>query len=422
MNYLDVALPLALPGPLTYSIPDDLAARAVPGARVVVPVRGREMVGIVTALDRPAPAAAARPVLAAPDGSPLLGADLLTLAGWIAGHYAASPGLVLRSMLPAALFSESVPVVRRTGDLPAAAGAADDVLRLLAGARGAAGVKLSRIREAAGTTGLRLLHRLADEGIVEFVTLPPRTRTPERTGRVFTLADPVLTLLERDERFKRSPRQRETYDTIESRGVAASAEQLQQAGISAAALRALIAAGLVRQGAERRDRDPFAAFSASAPPGEPTAQQRAALAVLDALGPGEVGLLFGVTGSGKTLVYLEYLRRLVDAGESAIVLVPEIGLTPQTVARFRGVFGDRVAVLHSGLSDGERYDAWRALQSGRKRVAVGARSAVFAAVPRLGAIVVDEEHDGSYKQAEPAPRSRCTGSPHSRQASAGRWR
>jgi primosomal protein N' (replication factor Y) len=117
-----------------------------------------------------------------------------------------------------------------------------------------------------------------------------------------------------------------------------------------------------------------------------------------------VALLLGVTGSGKTLVYLEYLRRLVDAGRSAIVLVPEIGLTPQTVARFRGVFGDRVAVLHSGLSDGERYDAWRALYDGRRMVAVGARSAVFAAVPRLGAIVVDEEHDASYKQADPAPR------------------
>jgi len=342
--------------------------------------------------------------LAAPDGSPLLGADLLSLAEWTASYYAASPGLVLRAMLPAALFSESVPIVRRTGDLPRAAGAADAALALLGGARGAAGVKLSRIRQAAGTTGLRLLHRLADEGVVEFVTLPPRTSTPERTGRVFTLAAPVLSLLERDERFRRSPRQRETYDAIESRGGAASAEQLHQAGVSASALRALIAAELVVQGAERRERDPFAAFSASAPPNEPTAQQRAALGGLNALGPGDVALLFGVTGSGKTLVYLEYLRRLVDAGQSAIVLVPEIGLTPQTVARFRGVFGDRVAVLHSGLSDGERYDAWRALQSGTRRVAVGARSAVFAAVPKLGAIVVDEEHDGSYKQAEPAPR------------------
>src|SRR3970282_482653 len=106
------------------------------------------------------------------------------------------------------------------------------------------------------------------------------------------------------------------------------------------------------------------------------------------------------TGSGKTVVYLEALRAEVEQGRGAIVLVPEIALTPQTVARVRGVFGDTVAVLHSGLSDGERADAWRALASGRRRVVVGARSAVFAPVVNLAAVVVDEEHDASYKHGD----------------------
>ncbi|OLB06900.1 MAG: primosomal protein N', partial [Gemmatimonadetes bacterium 13_2_20CM_1_70_33] len=109
-------------------------------------------------------------------------------------------------------------------------------------------------------------------------------------------------------------------------------------------------------------------------------------------------LIQGVTGSGKTLVYLDVLRSVVASGNGAILLVPEIALTPQTVARVRGVFGDQVAVLHSALSDGERADAWRALRRGQRRVAVGPRSAVFAPVQRLGAIVVDEEHEPSYKQ------------------------
>src|SRR5205085_12520749 len=111
----------------------------------------------------------------------------------------------------------------------------------------------------------------------------------------------------------------------------------------------------------------------------------------------------GVTGSGKTLVYLELLRALEESDKGAIVLVPEIALTPQTVSRFRAVFGDRVAVLHSALSDGERYDAWLALKRGERRIAVGARSAIFAPLDRLGAIIIDEEHESTYKQGE-APR------------------
>jgi primosomal protein N' (replication factor Y) len=178
---------------------------------------------------------------------------------------------------------------------------------------------------------------------------------------------------------------------------------VDQLGFGDGLVRALLRSGLARLELAERFRDPFAGTPATAPPTEATPDQQAALAAIEALPHGRSALLFGVTGSGKTFVYLEAVRRALAAGRGAIVLVPEIGLTPQIVSRLRGAFGDQVAVLHSGLSDGERADAWRLLRRGVRRVAVGARSAVFAPVADLGIIVVDEEHEASYKNNE-APR------------------
>ena len=409
--FVDVALPLALSTALTYSVPADLAGRVKAGCRVVVPVLRREVVGIVTATGRPAPAAAARAIIAAPDAEPVLDAALVALARHVGRYYAAPPGLVLRAMLPAALFSVGRPMVRlEAGALEGPAGAAlrragdapSQAVARLFRVPGRA-VPLAAVRRAAGGAGLKLVQRLAAEGAAQVVTLPPRTAAPERTERMVELVRRYEHLLDLDARFARTPKQREAYETLAALGGRASAPALERRGISRSALAALVARGDARSVLEARMRDPFAALRTSPPPAEPTAAQRDAVAALGALAPGGVALLFGVTGSGKTLVYLEHVRAVVASGRGAIVLVPEIALTPQTVARLRGVFQDDVAVLHSGLSDGERYDAWRSLREGRRRVAIGARSAVFAPIPRLGAIVLDEEHDPSYKQGE-APR------------------
>jgi primosomal protein N' (replication factor Y) len=224
------------------------------------------------------------------------------------------------------------------------------------------------------------------------------------TERRLELAGEPLTLIERDTRFARRVKQRRLYETLEQLGGSVPVKHLKDTlGMSDAVIRALADSGLARVVKAERLRDPFEGHPGTPPPEELTAEQAAALDRIDGLAPGSGALLFGVTGSGKTLVYLRAVERAVAAGRGAIVLVPEIGLTPQMVSRVRGMFGSDVAVLHSGLSDGERADAWRLLRRGERRVAVGARSAVFAPVKDLGLIVVDEEHEASYKNGE-APR------------------
>src|SRR5712692_6657338 len=337
-RYAEIVLPVPVSSTYSYEIPLALADRVAPGARVVVPVQQRRLVGVVAAVDVAAPGVAARAILAAPDREPAISPALLELGRWIGRYYGTPLGLALRALLPGALW---------------------------------------RVDRPTGPT--------------------------EGAERVVTLAAALPSLLERERAFKRSPKRRAAYEVLEALGGSAPLRHLvARLGLSRSALDGLVAQRLARYADVPRPRDPFAELS-SPPPAELTPDQRRVVAGILATPPERPALIQGVTASGKTLVYLEVLRHVVATGGGAILLVPEIALTPQTVARVRGVFGDQVAVLHSGLSDGERADAWRALRRGERRVAVGPRSAVFAPVARLGAIVVDEEHESSYKQGT-APR------------------
>lgn len=338
-HLIDVALPVPLFRTFTYAVPDADAARVPPGTRVVVPFRREKLVGVVTGPADPAVAARvqAKDVLAIPDEEPVVDERMLALVRWISEYYVAPLGIVLRSVLPAALSGASDP-------------------------------------------------------------------TPsQRTRRVVSIREHLPSLIRRERVFARAPQQRALYELVEALGGRAPLEHLtEQLRFSPSVLKGLVARGFVEVTHEVVARDPFATRPlAEEHRHAPTPAQQAAIDALRAAHPGETFLLHGITGSGKTLVYLELLRHVVhERGRGAIVLVPEIALTPQTVDRFRSVFGDAVAVLHSALSDGERYDAWLALRRGERRIAVGARSAIFAPIPDVGAIVVDEEHEASYKQAE----------------------
>ncbi|MBO7482704.1 MAG: primosomal protein N' [Kiritimatiellae bacterium] len=200
-------------------------------------------------------------------------------------------------------------------------------------------------------------------------------------------------------------RQRWLYDQVVRLGGGWMRQLCDELKTTPSSLRALGQKGLLTVAARQRRRDPLAGRRVL--PSKPlplNGEQSAALAKIAGLGSGGSGpstlLLHGVTGSGKTEVYLQAIAAELAAGRGAIVMVPEIALTPQTVQRFASRFGDRVAVLHSALSEGERYDEWHRIRSGEARVVVGPRSAVFAPVRGLGLVVVDEEHETSYKQED----------------------
>ncbi|MBU1910355.1 MAG: primosomal protein N' [Verrucomicrobia bacterium] len=203
---------------------------------------------------------------------------------------------------------------------------------------------------------------------------------------------------------RKAPKQAAVLDALRSGGSAFLNDLARAAGTNSSTIRALEKKGWVHIGRHTVDRDPLAGHTLLRT--EPLVlmpQQKEALDLvcraMDTLDP-PVVLLYGVTGSGKTEVYLQAIQRVLDRGQGAIVLVPEISLTPQTIERFHGRFGNTIAVLHSHLGEGERHDEWHRVRQGRARVVIGARSALFAPVDKLGLIVVDEEHEPTYKQEE----------------------
>jgi primosomal protein N' (replication factor Y) len=243
----------------------------------------------------------------------------------------------------------------------------------------------------------------APPGEVFALCLPPAMRRgqaaiPPAGERVWTLSaagrqmDP--------DSLTRAPARRRALETLGAASAPLTAQALSAAGVRPEILRGLLKAGLVEVGERDPDApDPSTRDLEAAP--EPTAEQRsAAAAILDASGGFAAFLLDGVTGSGKTEVYFRVMQRVLDAGRQVLLLVPEIGLTPQTLARLRARFAVPLAVLHSGLGATARLRAWEAAAAGAARIIVGTRSAVLAPAPELGLVIVDEEHDESYKQQD----------------------
>lgn len=244
----------------------------------------------------------------------------------------------------------------------------------------------------------RGIQALVDRGWAKNYLALPTPPRPQRRQAVTVVQVPTL------EDRNITKRQREVVSLLQRRGGDLwLQEALQYCRTTSATMRSLAQKGYLAIEEREVLRQPSSPTLAPDQPKQLTAAQQVAVETLQAAHGLAIALLHGVTGSGKTEVYLQAIAPRLAAGQSALILVPEIGLTPQLTDRFQQRFGDRVYVYHSGLSDGERYDAWRRMLQGEPMVVIGTRSAVFSPLPRLGIIILDEEHDGSFKQDQPMP-------------------
>ena len=423
-NFCDVALPVPLDRTFTYAVN---GVEPAIGARVLVPFGGQRLMGVVVRVhdERPTDAVAIKPVQQVLDDAPLLSDELMHLAKWIAQYYVAPLGEVLRGMMPLAAEVRRHLVYRIA---EAGQRALDEGVTLLDGTTKSASRRSKLSAEDQGRER-SVLNYLNDgspakasavrsatqankallDGMVKKKWLTREALAEERDAR----RTERVAVLVPDARI---PRLNENQTAILAELAAAGGRMrvadlresmaLLELGVPASTLATLVKRGLVSIEEAAED------FHLGGLPsnGKKSAhehklnesQMEALSSIAAAMTQGgfKPMLLYGVTGSGKTAVYVAAMQRALDAGKSALLLVPEIGLTPAMVGQMFAAFGPQVALLHSGLTPDERAEQWHRIRRGEARIVVGTRSAVFAPMVYLGLILVDEEHDGSYKQEE----------------------
>ncbi len=420
---MEVAVMAAIRHPLTYRVPASL--EVWPGQRVRVPLGARQATGI--ALEPVAqiePGVKTRDVLGVIDSGPVLSPELLTLGIWIAEYYLAPPGEVFRGMLPLQAETRKVRLLKLTeagrkhfeeigGNLLGEIRESPEA-RLLAYLAQHPGAAFQTVRDRFRNDDPELLQQIMDEGWAE-------EKQVER-GRKKVLSARLAAAKPDDganaPRRRLSPVALRIIEALKNQGSFEDHRELLKASKAApATLNRLVKAGVIElrpseEFSRRRSKTSVDPDLASAPsvqefgstsiPDLTPAQSQAVDDLSGLLDRSEfaVALLHGVTGSGKTEVYMRFIARCLERSRTALMLIPEIALTPLVQGQFQARFPGNVAILHSGLTAVERDEEWRRARRGEAKVIVGTRSALFAPLANLGAIIVDEEHDSSYKQQE----------------------
>ena len=408
------AAPYSIDKPYDYLVPEPLLEAAAPGVRVTVPFgRGnRTSEGMILARVQGEKVQGLKPLDSVLDSGPVLDGDGIALALWMRQRYFCTMFEAVKTILPAGLWYRLREVWHLAEGVDREAAAAlcgnirraGAVLDVLWASGGSAG--LEALRDACGQEAESTLRAMEKTGTVRCETEAAR-KIGDKTRRMVSLAVSAEDALAMTEAKRRSaPARYEVVRLLAATGRASAADVCYFTGASTRTLKAMEKAGLLAFSEEEELRVPQATEVEPGAPivlnGEQQAAYDGILSLMDS-GKPEAALLHGVTGSGKTQVYLRLVQEALDRGKTAMVLVPEIILTPQMMRKFSSYFGSKVCMLHSSLRMTERYDQWKRIRRGEVQVVLGTRSAVFSPLKNLGLLILDEEQEGSY-QSENPPR------------------
>jgi primosomal protein N' (replication factor Y) len=412
-EFVEVALPLPLRQTFTYRLPFGLRDTVKIGARLLVPFGKRQLTGYVVALHRELSEeiefeeSAIKEAVELVDEEPLITEEILRLTQWTADYYASSWGEVLKASLPAGINSgieQIVSITTKGRDelikIPAAATVKSQILKFLAENGETAARELAN--KFGATQTQRAVRELVKHGWAASFQRTITAQVKPKRRKAVRLLPPEF---HASNGKPVSDAQQKVIDTLlENGGELLFTELIEKADVGASAINTLAKRGFLKISVQEVQRDPFS--DAKLPEIAElilTDEQTTVLSEIEtALDAAEYKafLVHGVTGSGKTEIYIRAMKNALEKEKSSLMLVPEIALTPVFSRRLRAVFGDEVAILHSNLSVGERFDEWRRIRKGAARIVIGTRSAVFAPLENIGLIIVDEEHDGSYRQHE----------------------